>query len=130
MVTGRRVVRWGAPDSDRRVKAYKISVSSVDKTYRVDADARRVRVSGLTNGKQYRARVAPVYRSGPGPATATPAFVPTSSYSYFQSLTARRIVDRGETVAAQRGGTVSVDRRRQRSSSGVRHARRRRAGHG
>lgn len=102
------VVRWGPPDSDRRVKAYKISVSSVDKNYRVDSDARRVRVSGLTNGKQYRARVAPVYRSGAGPATATPAFVPTSSYSYFQSLTARRIVDRGETVAAQRGGPVSA----------------------
>jgi SpoIID/LytB domain protein len=102
------VIRWGAPDSDRRVRAYKISVPSVDDTYRVAADVRRVRVSGLTNGEQYRARVAPVYRSGPGPATSTPAFVPSSSYSYFQSLSARRIIDRGETAARQRGGTVSV----------------------
>ncbi len=103
------LVRWGAPDSDRPVKGYRITLSSLKKTFRVDAGAHRVRVSGLTNGKQYRARVAPVYKSGPGPATATPAFVPTSSYSYYQSLAASRLVERGETVAAQRGGTVSVD---------------------
>lgn len=103
------VVRWGAPDSNRRVKGYRVTVSSVNKTYRVEAGDRRVRVSGLTNGKQYRARVAPVYKSGPGPATATAAFAPTSSYSYYQALAAARLVQRGETVAAQRGGTVAVD---------------------
>jgi stage II sporulation protein D len=102
------VVRWGAPNTDRRVKAYRVTVSSVDKTVRTDSDARRVRVKGLTNGEQYRAKVAPVYRSGPGPKTATPVFVPTSAYSYFQSLKARRVVDRGDTTAAQRGGVVTA----------------------
>jgi SpoIID/LytB domain protein len=102
------LVRWGAPNTDQRVKGYRITVSSTDLTYRVAADARRVRVKGLTNGKEYRARVAPIYRSGRGPVAATPAFVPTSSYSYFQSLSARRIVDRGETLASSRGGQVAV----------------------
>ncbi|MCZ3385951.1 MAG: SpoIID/LytB domain-containing protein [Actinomycetia bacterium] len=103
------VVLWGAPDTDKTVEGYRITVSSSDTNYRVKAGARRVRVAGLTNGREYRARVAPIYQAGPGPATATPAFVPTSSYSYFQSLAASRLVERGETVAAQRGGTVSVD---------------------
>lgn len=102
------VVRWGSPDTERTVKAYRITVSSTKKIYRVDNSARRARVSGLTNGKQYRARVAAVYASGPGPATATPAFVPTSSYSYFQPLAPTRLLERGETAAKQRGGAVSV----------------------
>jgi SpoIID/LytB domain protein len=100
------VVRWGAPNTDKRVKGYRVTVSSVDKTYRTDGDARRMRVKGLTNGEHYRARVSPIYRSGPGPTTATPVFVPTSAYSYFESIKARRVVDRGETPAAQRDGTV------------------------
>lgn len=102
------VVRWGAPDTDRRVKAYRITVSSTDQTHRVGADARRLRIKGLTNGKQYRAKVAPVFRSGRGPYTATPAFVPSSSYSYFQQLSTRRIVERDETAAVTRDGQVSV----------------------
>ena len=102
------VVRWGAPGTDRRVKAYRVTVSSTDQTHRVGADTRRLRIKGLTNGKQYRAKVAPVYRSGHGPYTATPAFVPSSSYSYFQQLSTRRIVERDETPAITRDGQVSV----------------------
>ncbi len=102
------VVRWAAPGTDRRVKAYRITVSSTDQTHRVSSDTRRLRVKGLTNGKQYRARVAPIYRSGRGPFAATPAFVPSSSYSYFQQLSTRRIVDRGETSAVTSDGQVSV----------------------
>lgn len=101
-------VRWSAPATERHVKAYRITVSSTDQAHRVSADTRRLRVRGLTNGRQYRARVTPVYRSGPGPGTATPAFVPSSSDSYFQQLSARRIVERGATPAATREGEVSV----------------------
>lgn len=103
------IVRWGAPDSDRQVQGYRITVSSIAKTYRADAGDRRVRISALTNGREYRARVAPVYKSGPGPATATSAFVPTSSYSYYRALAPSRLVARGATVAAQRGGTVAIE---------------------
>ncbi len=102
-------VSWGAPDSGRRVKGYRITLSSGDAAYRVDAGARHVRVSSLTNGKQYRARVAPIYRSGVGPYTTTPTFVPTSSYSYYQPVTTARIAERGDTPSSRRGGTISVD---------------------
>ena len=102
------VVRWGAPSTQRRVKGYRVTVGSTDQTHRVGSDARRLRIKGLTNGRQYRAKVAPIYRSGRGPFTATPAFVPSSSYSYFQQVSARRIVDRGETSAVTHGGQVSV----------------------
>ena len=102
------VVRWGPPATDRGVKAYRIIISSTDQTHRVSSDARRLRITGLTNGKQYRAKVAPIYRSGRGPLAATPAFVPSSSYSYFQQLATRRIVDRGETRAVTRDGQVAV----------------------
>jgi SpoIID/LytB domain protein len=102
------VVRWAAPDTKRRVKGYRVTVSSTDDVYRVGRAARRVRVRGLTNGKEYRAKVAPIYRGGPGPKTSTPAFVPTSSYSYFQALDARRLVDREDTASQDHGGKVST----------------------
>jgi SpoIID/LytB domain protein len=102
------IVRWGPPDTKRTVRGYRITVSHTDKTYRVKAGARKVRVKGLTNGKEYRANVAAVYRSGRGPKTASPAFVPSSAYSYFQPLTARRIVDRGDTPSQAHGGQVAA----------------------
>jgi len=101
------VVRWGAPDSDRKVQAYRVTVGGTKKVYRLGPRARHVRITDLTNGKQYRARVAPVYKSRRGPQTATPAFVPSSSYSYFQSLPANRVVHRGTTAPRQRRGQVS-----------------------
>jgi SpoIID/LytB domain protein len=102
------VVRWGTPDTQRTVKGYRITVSHTDKTFRVNPGARKVRVKGLTNGKEYRAQVAAVYRAGSGPKTATPAFVPSSAYSYFQPLTARRIVDRKDTASEAHGGQVAA----------------------
>jgi SpoIID/LytB domain protein len=101
------VVRWGAPDSDRKVQAYRVTVAGTKKVYRMGPRARHVRVTNLTNGKQYRARVAPVYKSRRGPNSATPAFVPSSSYSYFQSLPVNRVVERHETAPRQHGGQVS-----------------------
>lgn len=74
-------VRWRAPATERKVRGYRVTVSGTDDSYRVDRDTRRVRVRGLTNGEEYRARVAPLYRSGPGPKTSSAAFVPTSDYS-------------------------------------------------
>jgi stage II sporulation protein D len=102
------VVRWGAPDTKRTVQGYRVTVSKSDEVYRVGRAARKVRVKGLTNGREYRAKVAPIYKSGPGPKTATPAFVPSSSYSYFQALPAQRIVHRADTASAQHGGTVAM----------------------
>ncbi|MEO8106562.1 MAG: fibronectin type III domain-containing protein, partial [Actinomycetes bacterium] len=102
------VVRWGSPTTQRRIKGYRITVSPTEQTHRVSRDTRRLRIKGLTNGRQYRAKVAPIYRSGTGPVTATPAFVPSSSYSYFEQLSTRRVVDRGETKAVSRDGQVSV----------------------
>ncbi|HVQ17688.1 MAG TPA: SpoIID/LytB domain-containing protein, partial [Actinomycetes bacterium] len=102
------VVRWGAPDTQRRVTGYRVTVSNSNDVYRVGRAARKARVNELTNGKEYRAQVAPIYQAGPGPKTATPAFVPTSSYSYFQALGARRVVDRKATPSADHGGQVST----------------------
>ena len=102
------VVRWGAPDTERRVKGYRVSVARSDDVYRVGRAARKVRVKELTNGREYRAVVSPVYRSGPGPQVATPAFVPTSPFSYFQPMGARRVVDRGETRSLDHDGQVSA----------------------
>jgi SpoIID/LytB domain protein len=102
------LVRWGPPDTERRVKGYRVTVSKTDDTYRVGRKARKLRVKDLTNGKEYRAAVAPVYRSGPGPKTATPAFVPTSSFSYFEPMSARRVVELGHTAPAVHGGQVSA----------------------
>ncbi|MFL6288153.1 MAG: SpoIID/LytB domain-containing protein [Actinomycetes bacterium] len=102
------LVRWAAPDTKRPVKGYRVTVSNQDDTYRVGRNARKVRVKNLTNGKEYRARVAPIYRSGPGPKTATSAFVPTSSYSYYEPMSARRVVDRKDTASEAHGGRVSA----------------------
>ena len=102
------VVRWGAPDTERRVTGYRVSVAKSDDVYRVGRAARKVRVKELTNGREYRAVVAPVYRSGPGPKIATPAFVPTSPFSYFQPMGARRVLDRGETRPLDHDGQVSA----------------------
>jgi stage II sporulation protein D len=103
------VVRWGAPDTRRSVTGYRVSVSSTDDVYRVGRATRKLRLTQLTNGKEYRAQVVPLYRSGRGPKTTTPAFVPTSSFSYYQSLSPRRLVDRVDVDPLDRGGQVSVD---------------------
>ena len=102
------VVRWGAPDTRRKVTGYRVTVSSGDEVYHVGRSARRLRVTELTNGKEYLVQVVPVYRSGPGPKTTTPAFVPTSSFSYYRSLSPRRVVDRDDLPALDRGGQVSA----------------------
>ena len=102
------VVRWAEPDTNKTVTGYRVTVSRSDDVYRVGRAERRLRVKELTNGREYRARVAPVYRSGPGPKTATPAFVPTSTFSYFQPLSARRVTDRGETPSLDHSGQVSA----------------------
>lgn len=101
-------VRWRAPDTGRDVRGYRITVSGTKDTHRVDGDTRKVRIRGLTNGQQYRAHVQPLYRSGPGPRTASRTFVPTSSFSYFRPLSATRLVDQSSTPAADQGGEVSV----------------------
>jgi SpoIID/LytB domain protein len=75
------IVRWAAPATERTVRGYRVTVSGTDDRYRVDRDSRRVRVRGLTNGQEYRARVTPLYRSGPGPKTSSAAFVPTAASS-------------------------------------------------
>ena len=98
----------GAHRHQAPVKGYRVTVSNADDTYRVGRNARKVRVKNLTNGKEYRAKVAPIYRSGPGPKTATSAFVPTSSYSYFEPMSARRVVDRKDTASEAHGGRVSA----------------------
>ncbi|HEX5018300.1 MAG TPA: SpoIID/LytB domain-containing protein [Actinomycetes bacterium] len=102
------IVRWGTPDTDRPVVGYRVTVSRTDTVYRVGRAARKVLVKGLTNGREYRAHVAPVYKSGPGPKTATPAFVPSSPFSYFQPLTARRVIDRKDVPAVDRSEPVST----------------------
>lgn len=102
------LVRWGAPDSERRVTGYRITVTNSKDVYRVGRAARKVRVKDLTNGREYRAKVAPVYRSGAGPQTATPAFVPTSPFSYFQPMAARQLLDRGQTAATRSGEHIAV----------------------
>ena len=98
------VIRWRAPDTDRRVKGYRVTVSKTDDSYRVGSDVRRLRVRELTNGREYRAAVQPIYRSGPGPKSRTPAFVPWSTYSYYRGVAVKRVVARGETASQQRGG--------------------------
>jgi SpoIID/LytB domain protein len=102
------LVRWGAPDSKLTVKGYRVTVSKSDETYRVGRHARKVRVKGLTNGKEYRAKVAPIYRSGPGPTTTTSAFVPSSSFSYFEPMPVSRVVDRKDISSQAHGGQVSA----------------------
>lgn len=65
-------VRWKAPNSDQRVRAYQVLVGPGDHSYRVGGAKHALRVRGLTNGREYHARVRAIYKHGSSPAAASP----------------------------------------------------------
>ena len=105
-----RAVRlhWAAPKTDRNIRGYRVTVKPGGHTIRIRAQDQVVKVAGLTNGRQYQARVRAIYGSGAGPAASAPAFVPSSSYSYYQPLAPIRLLNSGVTSSIDSGGGVNL----------------------
>lgn len=102
-------VRWAPPNTDKQVRGYRVTVSPGDRTVLVARDERGARITGLTNGRQYRARVRAIYGGGPGAVGVTPAFVPKSPLSYYEPLTPKRVLDEATAAAIASGGLHDVD---------------------
>ncbi|HVQ17572.1 MAG TPA: SpoIID/LytB domain-containing protein [Actinomycetes bacterium] len=115
-------VRWRAPRTNKTVRGYAVTVQPGDRHVRVAATDRRERVTGLTNGREYRATVRAIYRSGPSHASAGPAFVPSSEFSYYRPMASNRLLDLGTTRASadHAAATIRVVGRSRAPDSGSR----------
>jgi stage II sporulation protein D len=85
-------MRWKPPNTKLRVRGYEVMVAPGGHSYRVKAAQHKLSIHGLTNGREYHARVRAIYKHGRGAATPSAAVVPVSQMSYFQPLSVQRLL--------------------------------------
>lgn len=101
-------VRWRRPETPRAISGYVVTVKPGGITTELAKSRRKVKVRGLVNGVEYRARVRAVYADGRGKRGGTGAVVPTSDTSYFKSVTPTRLWSGVDTDRIAAGGAVTI----------------------